>query len=279
MEEPFRHVDIGAVRLEGVDEKKIIANAEYLAEKFLIEKPRTMRFTTKITMFGVDQVEDTRISSDVDKRRMILQILKKNHEKNPGKYVVRQRLIELTGYSKNELYRNMLYLGEKGLAEVNWALGGHFDARISATGIDVLKEPTPLEHEQRVMSYAYSILYALENRLRIFIEKKLREKYGDQWWAEGASQKIRAKAEGRKAEEPHSVLSLISYTEFGELRRIIMNNWDIFRDTFKSQSGIVGKVDELEPIRNEIAHSRLLSNKQIAKLELFFKEITEMVET
>ena len=81
----------------------------------------------------------------------------------------------------------------------------------------------------------------------------------------------------KKALESGSDVSLISYTEFADLRRIIANNWDAFQDTFKTQTGIVGRLEELESIRNKIAHSRLLSNDDLAKLELFFKEITSLI--
>lgn len=43
----------------------------------------------------------------------------------------------------NELERNVKYLQEKGLVEVQWAIGGEFISRITAEGIDFLETGEP----------------------------------------------------------------------------------------------------------------------------------------
>lgn len=56
-------------------------------------------------------------------------------------------------------------------------------------------------------------------------------------------------------------------------------NWhDIFKDHFETLEHIVSRLDELEPIRHAIAHTRLLSNDDFEKLELFQREIQRMIE-
>lgn len=276
-EDPFHYFDVASMEIDGVDKERVMSNAEYLAQKGLIESPQTMRFITKITVFGIDQIEDKRVSYDVEIRRRILQMLKELHDEAPQKSVNKKRLMELSGFSEIEIGRNTLYLDKTGLADVDWAMGGYFSAEINARGIDFLKKPTLLENQTRVMSYAYSILFELETKLRVFVERKLRTKYGNQWWIKGVTQKDIQKAEKRKSLEPSSNSSLINYTEFGDLQRIIINNWDVFKEYFVKQQRIVGRLDELEPIRNIIAHSRLLSNDQLEKLELFLREINKMM--
>jgi hypothetical protein len=274
---PRQHINFRSIRFEGVNEERLIANANYLTEKGLIDKPQTMGFHIKITAWGIDKIENKRISPDVEIRRNILQTLKDAYQREPERFV---RKAELNlPYSDVEVFRNILYLAEKGFVKAYWSLGGLHTVRINAKGIDFLETPTILEREKKAMSYAYSLLYILESRLRTFVEKKLRERYEDEWWTKGVTQKdIRDNAEKRKIGEPHSNLGLINYTEFGDLRRIITNNWDIFESIFKTQQGTISRLDELEPIRNIIAHVRLLSIDQMTKLELFYKEINELIE-
>lgn len=264
--------------MEGVEKDEITANAEFLHTYGLIEEPRTMGFLTQITVYGIDSIEDKRVSEDVEIRKKLLETLEEEFGKDPQRAVDKMKLVENLGYSEVEILRNVWYLERKGFVDVEWYLGGGFLAKITSFGIEALKEPSVLDNEIRVMSNAYSMLYNLENSLRMFVEKKLREEFGDQWWESGVTQRdIRQGAGERKAVEPDSNLSLINYTEFRDLRRIINNNWEIFRDTFQSQSGIVSRIEELESIRNTIAHTRLLSNDDLAKLELFSKEIASAI--
>lgn len=244
----------------------------------LIEEPRTTGFLTQITAYGIDSIEDKRTAEDVEIRKKLLETLEKEFGKDPRRAVDKSKLNEDLEYSEVEILRNIWYLERKGFVDVEWYLGGEFLAKITSVGIEALKEPSALDNEIRVMSNAYAMLYNLENSLRIFVEKKLRDRFRDQWWERGVTQKdIRQQAEERKIPEPDSNLSLINYTEFRDLRRIVNKNWEIFRDTFQRQSGIVSRIEELESIRNTIAHTRLLSNDDLAKLELFSKEIASTI--
>jgi hypothetical protein len=68
----------------------------------------------------------------------MLEVLSESYEKDPYRYLERESLVRSTGLSMNEALRNMWYLDIKGLVEANWALGGHFSARISAARIVAL---------------------------------------------------------------------------------------------------------------------------------------------
>lgn len=275
--EDFVHpVRVRALNIEGVSEEDLIANAEYLVSKGLIGEPQSMQFWTHITSYGIDQVEDKRLSTDMKNRRRILEVLKESYEKDPYYSVKKEDLAQFTGLSMNEIQRNVWYLDKKGLVEANWALGGLHSTRISARGIDALKEPLELENELRIMSYAYSLLYLLENQLRLFIERKLREIHGDQW-IKCIPDDIAKKAEKLKSSDGNFGLGLLNYMQFGHLTLVIGKNWEIFKETFKSPTGVVGRLNELEEIRHKIAHCRMLSNDDLNKLELFHKEIIGMI--
>ena len=278
--EQWKEDYVQSVRVRGLDmgvsEEDLIANAEYLVSKGLIEKPTSVQFWTRITAYGIDQVEDKRLSTDIKNRRRILEVLKESYEKDPYHFVKKEDLAESTGLSMNKIQMNVEYLDKKGLVKANGTLGGLHSTRITARGIDALKEPLELENELRIMSHAYSILYLLENQLRLFIEKKLRAIHGDQW-IQCIPDDIAKKAGKIKSSEENSALSLLNYMQFGNLTLVIGKNWEIFKETFKNPTGVVGRLNELEEIRHKIAHCRMLSKDNLNKLELFHKEIIGMI--
>lgn len=272
-----RYYSAKDIKIDGVEKETILVNAQFLVKKGMLEKARTLGFLTKITVHGIDFIEDQRLSEEVGKRRRILEVINDEFEKEPRISVWIGKLIERTGYNDVELNRNIWYLEGKGFVKVSWTTNGASSVEITRYGIEALKQPSALEKEVKVMSNAYSILYQLENGLRIFMEKKLREVFDANWWERGVTPNdIRERADARKASE-QSNLSLINYTEFGDLGRIIVNNWKIFEPVFKTQKGVISRLEELEPLRNKIAHSRLLSNHELEKLNLFFKEITDFI--
>ncbi len=126
------------------------------------------------------------------------------------------------------------------------------------------------------MAYAYSLLYLLENSLRDFIELSLRTEYGDSWMDDCNSSEIIRIASEKKIEED-GTLSILHYTLFPHLRRLIINNWELFEPVFKKQDTIISRLGELEETRHSIAHTRMLPNEKIVELELFYKTIVEMI--
>jgi len=271
----------GTMEIEGVGKNSILANAEYLAKQGLIERPRTLNVLSEITAYGIDFIEDKRVSEDIEIRRKILEILNKEFEKDPRRPVARGTLVERSGCSNVEIDRNLWYLEHKGMVEAQWfAGGGAFTAEITGMGMETLKEPSVLEQQGKFMSNAYSVLFKLENELRIFIEKKLRKKYNKEWWQKGVPLRVRRSAEQNRAKEPNSSLGLLYYTEFSDLRKIIQKeeNWhNIFKKYFTTLEQIISRLDELEQIRHTIAHTRLLSNEEYENLNLFHREIRKMI--
>lgn len=276
-----RWFEAGNMEIEGVEKDCIIDNAEYLARQGFIQKLRTLNALSEITVYGIDFVEDKRVSEDIEIRRKILEILNKEFEKDPRRPVVRETLVERSGCSKVEIDRNLWYLMHKGMVEAQFfAGGGAFTAKITGMGMNALREPSVLEQQVRFMSNAYSILYKLENELRTFIEKKLREEYDDEWWQKGVTSSVKRNAEKNKRKEPDSPQGLLYYTEFSDLRKIIQKeeNWhDIFQEYFTTLERIISRLDELEQIRHTIAHTRLLSTEDYEKLDLFYREIKKMI--
>ena len=250
-----------------------------MVEKDVIKKPRTTGYDTRITLFGVTVAEHLRYSPDIEFRSNILKKLKESYDRNPKKYIQNSHLEAELQLSKEEVLRNLLILEYFGQIRLRLYSGGHSEAKIKAEGIDSLKRPIEIDYESELMKESYSKLYILENGLRRYLEKTLYEEYGEDWWKKGVSHRVRSEVETLKAQcggtEP-----IINYSLFPHLRLIIIKdgNWKkIYEPIFESQNTYIARLEELEPIRNKIAHSRMLSDEEITKLELFYKEIMEKI--
>lgn len=256
------------------------ANAKYLIDKGLMIPFFTFGLHTYITLDGILHFEMLRLSPDPETRNKILQFIKIEYDKNPLDYYSVHKLAETLDLSFSECQRNIQILDHLGLIDPRRVMTGYQEVKINANGIDVLKQPTVLEIRIGLMSNAYSNLYRLESMLRIYLETTLISYYGTQWWNDGIPQKVREAVISNKQRDGGNERD-INYTDFNHLKRIIFdtNNWkNIYEQIFDSQTGITGRLDELETVRNRIAHTRTLSNEEIIKLELYLREILEMMK-
>ena len=84
------------------------------------------------------------------------------------------------------------------------------------------------------MAVVYTAIAAFENSAREFIEKRLLEEVGEDWWAKSVPQARRAKAESRREEENkirwHAKRgdSFLQYTEIEDLAAIIVTQQQVF---------------------------------------------------
>ena len=137
------------------------------------------------------------------------------------------------------------------------------------------------EHHLSKLS-AYESLKHLEFSLRISIEKALSEISAD-WWNERIPNDVKQNAENRKRRNekqwPWTAvdnLQVIHYIDFPDYAKIITrrDNWNaVFEKIFGNSERLTLKLNELEPIRNAIAHSRNISQRDILKLQLYTEEI------
>ena len=82
---------------------------------------------------------------DREARKLILTKLKEVFDDDSHTLYSSEALMSTLKIPKNELDRNIKYLHEKGLIDVQWFLGGNFIARINSYGIDVLESDSLLE--------------------------------------------------------------------------------------------------------------------------------------
>jgi hypothetical protein len=142
--------------------------------------------------------------------------------------------------------------------------------------------PTEEEAKEKEKKIPYDILQKLEKVLREFISKEL-SKITPYWWTQRVPPDVCQRAEERKAKNESlwpwhqkKELSLIYYIDFPDYIKIISrkDNWkEVFVLIFRDKEAISTKLRELEPIRNDIAHSREISIQAGKKLEIYAEEI------
>jgi len=143
-----------------------------------------------------------------------------------------------------------------------------------------MNELVPKENKK-----AYEYLYILESKLRGLIVEILSEKSEKQnlsGWTTLIQRDIIKKCEKRADKEKTSHQSLgsdriVDYLEFGDIKLIIQKNWDEFSRIFNNQGTIVSKLDELELIRNAVAHNRVLSLQEFKRLEIYFLDTDKIL--
>jgi len=129
----------------------------------------------------------------------------------------------------------------------------------------------------------YLILKEVENNLREVIEKEL-SALSSNWWKERVPPDVSQNAEERMNNKTKTWpwqededLSPIHYINFPEYQKIITrkNNWrEAFEKYFKDPKNISTKLEELEPIRNKIAHMRgELTPTEKDRLRMYSRDI------
>lgn len=126
---------------------------------------------------------------------------------------------------------------------------------------------------------AYLALFCLENAIRELVAERLSENHGSDWWETCAPAGVRNKAAERKEREGKSRWHAqrgahpINYTDFGDLKSLIANNWASFEDLLPDLNWVNSRLDELEASRNIIAHSNVLEQREIDRMRLYLERL------
>jgi hypothetical protein len=127
------------------------------------------------------------------------------------------------------------------------------------------------------MARLYAVLHCFENEVRALIRETLEEKDGVDW-IEKVPKKVKEFAhsrqmvaftdswlEGEKAD-------LLGFVDFGQLASIIIEKWPFFENIVPSQHWLKQRMDELEKVRNFIAHNRMLLPSEFQRLYLYIAD-------
>jgi len=127
------------------------------------------------------------------------------------------------------------------------------------------------------MARLYAVLHCFENEVRALIRETLAEKEGADW-IEKLPKKVKEFADSRqKTAFEDSWLEgeksdLLGFVEFGHLSSIIVEKWSFFEDIIPSQHWLRQRMDELEKVRNFIAHNRMLLPSEFSRVYLYIAD-------
>ncbi|MAG02772.1 hypothetical protein CMI42_05525 [Candidatus Pacearchaeota archaeon] len=123
-------------------------------------------------------------------------------------------------------------------------------------------------------------LYLFENNVRELIRILLEIEHGSKWWREGVPKKVRAKCASRREEglDEEREVDLLLFADFYDYKVIIESNKNIFSDYIDTKEWC-SKLQDMEPIRNAIAHNRPLTNApvRVRDYHITFQKIIEKV--
>lgn len=132
------------------------------------------------------------------------------------------------------------------------------------------------------MARLYAVLHCFENEIRLLIRETLQEKLGLDW-VEKLPTKIKEFATSRQKTAFHDSWlegeksDLLGFVDFGHLASIIVDNWEHFESIVPSQHWLKQRMDELEKVRNFIAHNRILLPTEFQRVYLYVADWNKAV--
>lgn len=130
----------------------------------------------------------------------------------------------------------------------------------------------------RKMAWVYVAIAAFENSVRAFVEKRLIEKVGINWWESAISKDVRTEAERRKKDEEQirwhgsRGTSQLSYVQLGDLASVIQNNHAAFKELIPSVEWAREIFKSLERSRNVIMHSGQLTIGDVERVAMNIRD-------
>jgi hypothetical protein len=127
------------------------------------------------------------------------------------------------------------------------------------------------------MARLYAVLHCFENAVRALIRETLEEKDGVDW-LEKLPQKTKDFAASRQQTAfddswlEGEKSDLLGFVDFGQLSSIIVEKWTFFEDIVPSQHWLKQRMDELEKVRNFIAHNRMLLPSEFARVYMYIAD-------
>ncbi len=125
--------------------------------------------------------------------------------------------------------------------------------------------------ESKKMAECYQIVYCFENDLREIVTDIMNENFGHNWWENKVSASIKGSVTKRRDEEMENIYFKRSdeplfYTTLGELKRIILDNVEVFEIHFRNEPFIKSMLHSINRLRIVVGHNCLLENLDIQAL-------------
>lgn len=128
------------------------------------------------------------------------------------------------------------------------------------------------------MAWVYTAIAAFENGVRAFIEERLLEKVGANWWDTAVSSQIKGDAEKRKKDEEQirwhgsRGSSPLAYVQLEDLAVIVQNNQPHFRDLIPTVEWAREIFRTLARSRNVIMHSGQLTLADVERVAMNIRD-------
>lgn len=135
----------------------------------------------------------------------------------------------------------------------------------------------------RKMSWVYIAIAAFENGVRAFIEERLLEKVGANWWDTAVTAAIKTDAERRKKDEEQirwhgsRGTSPLSYVQLEDLSLLIQNNHNHFKDLIPTVEWAREIFRTLARSRNVIMHSGQLTLADVERVAMNIRDWVRQV--
>ena len=128
------------------------------------------------------------------------------------------------------------------------------------------------------MAWVYVAIASFESNARTFIEERLFEKVGANWWDTAVSKEIKKQADDRRRDEEQirwhgsRGASPLAYVQLGDLALIIQNNHAHFKELIPSIEWARELFRTLERSRNVIMHSGQLKMADIERVAMYIRD-------
>lgn len=134
------------------------------------------------------------------------------------------------------------------------------------------------------MARVYELLFCFENSVRELIEDRLKEKFSvEDWWEKGLPDDICKEAQRLKERERKTPWhgprggTLLAFVDFPVLARIITERWEHFEDLLGRAEWVTNLFDEMNQSRRAVAHTGVLSQHDIERMELRVRDWLRVV--
>jgi hypothetical protein len=133
------------------------------------------------------------------------------------------------------------------------------------------------------MGQLYVAIHCLENSVRCFIRNVLSKTLGEQWWDKAASPNmIERLAQSKSREAKNRWLSSrgadeLNYMNWSDLVTLIRKYHEDFKKFVPDIKFLELKLEELENLRNTIAHSGVLPDEELNRVELALKDWCKLI--
>jgi hypothetical protein len=139
--------------------------------------------------------------------------------------------------------------------------------------------------------FPYSMIFKSEILLRDAVDKQMTVARDSATWLEGDRnpklRDVKRECQERKSGYESDVLHkghvgqsrLIDFSTLPELVTIIDENWDVLRSRFRDKQQFMALLVPLSRIRVDVAHSKLIDNKQIESARNLCQELTKVLAT